>query len=145
MEATTPTPGPLDRQGLEVLPLQECMRLLGRVPVGRVAFVSRGEVVVVPVNHARDGASVVFRTGEGSIQSSAARRHVVSFEADEYDIDERTGWSVLLKGTLDLVTDDAEVDRLREHGLHPWADASGRPHWVRLTPTTVSGRRIPER
>jgi len=145
MGATSHSQAPLDRQGLEVLPLQECMRLLGRVPVGRVAFVSRGEVVVVPVNHARDGSAVVFRTGEGAIQSAAARRHVVSFEVDDYDVEQRTGWSVLLKGTLDLVTDEAEVDRLREHGLHPWADATGRPHWVRMTPTTVSGRRIPAR
>lgn len=42
---------PTDRAGLDVLPFEECLRLLASVPVGRVGFVAEGEVVMLPVNH----------------------------------------------------------------------------------------------
>ena len=46
---------PTDHAGLEILPFDECLRLLASVPVGRVGFIADGEVVVLPVNHAIDG------------------------------------------------------------------------------------------
>jgi hypothetical protein len=42
---------PADHSGLEILPYDECLRLLGTVPVGRVSFLADGEIVVLPVNH----------------------------------------------------------------------------------------------
>jgi uncharacterized protein len=46
---------PADHAGLEILPYDEFLRLLGTVPVGRVSFLADGEIVVLPVNHVMDG------------------------------------------------------------------------------------------
>ena len=54
-----------DHAGLEILPYDECLRLLGTVPVGRVSFFADGEIVVLPVNHVMDGHDPVFRTARG--------------------------------------------------------------------------------
>ena len=62
---------PTDHAGLEILPVDECLRLLASVPVGRVGFVADGEVVVLPVNHFVDGQDVIFRTAHGSKASAA--------------------------------------------------------------------------
>ena len=62
---------PTDHAGLEILPFDECLRLLASVPVGRVGFFADGEIVVLPVNHVVDGHDVVFRTAYGSKLSAA--------------------------------------------------------------------------
>ena len=136
---------PPDRQGLEVLDLDTSMHLLDLSPVGRVAFVDGGEPVVLPVNHLRDGHGVVFRTASGITLDAATRRRPMAFEVDGYDEDTRSGWSVLLRGHADLETDEEVLARLEEADLHPWADEIERPHWVRIIPSEISGRRIPDR
>ena len=74
-----------DRAGLEILHLGDCFLLLKSVAVGRVGFVARGEVVILPVNFAVDGQDVVFATGAGSKLSCVEVGHYVGFEADAYD------------------------------------------------------------
>ncbi len=134
-----------DRQGLEVIAPESCLQLLDLSPVGRVAFVQAGEPVVLPVNHLRDGRSVVFRTASGITLDAAWRRATMAFEVDGYDQETRTGWSVLLRGRSDVETDDEAIERLQQADLHPWADEVDRPHWVRVRATEMSGRRIPDR
>lgn len=133
---------PTDRQGLEVLDHFTCMLLVGHAPVGRVAFMHAGEPLVLPVNHLREGRTVVFRTASGATLDAAIDRRTVAFEVDDYDTHHRTGWSVVLRGSMDIVDDEDEIARLEERDLHPWADAVERPHWVRVRPTEISGRRI---
>ena len=65
---------PADHAGLEILPYDECLRLLATVPVGRVSFFADGEIVVLPVNHVMDGHDPVFRTAWGSKLSAAGGR-----------------------------------------------------------------------
>ena len=74
-----------DHAGLEILPFDECLRLLASVPVGRVGFVADGEVVVLPVNHLVDGQDVIFRTAHGSKLSAAEGQDLAAFEADNYN------------------------------------------------------------
>jgi uncharacterized protein len=135
--------GLADHAGLETLPLEMCLRLLESVPVGRVSFCTDGEVVTLPVNHVVDGQDVVFRTDRGSKLSAADRRDHVAFEADDYDPRTRTGWSVLLKGRAEVVREDAEIQRLSRLGLYPWVTAVDRPFWIRIRPTSVTGRHTP--
>ena len=132
-----------DHAGLEILPFEVCLRLLASVPVGRVGFFADGEVVVLPVNHILDGQDPVFRTARGSKLSAAEGQSLVSFEADEYDEQTQTGWSVLVTGRAEVVYDEAEVERLSQRGLHPWATAVERPFWIRIRATSVSGRQTP--
>jgi nitroimidazol reductase NimA-like FMN-containing flavoprotein (pyridoxamine 5'-phosphate oxidase superfamily) len=133
----------VDHAGLETLAFEDCLRLMASVPVGRVGFYSDGEVVVLPVNHAIDGQDVVFRTAAGSKLTAAEEQELVAFEADDYDAPTRSGWSVLVTGRATVVYDEAEVARLSQLNLHPWATRVERPFWVRIHPTSVSGRRIP--
>ena len=52
----------------------------------------------------------------------------------------RTGWSVVVRGEAVEVTDPAELARLRELPLHPWAPAPAR--YIRVLPAVLTGRRI---
>lgn len=138
----TDTAKTMDRTGMEVLPMDECMRLAKSVPVGRLAMIDRGEIVVFPVNHVVDGSTVCFRSAYGSKMDAALMRHVVSFEADSYNADDHTGWSVVLKGRADLVTDEDQLARLRVSGVRPWSNALARDTWIAVQATGISGRRI---
>lgn len=134
---------PMDHAGLEVLALEDCLRLLASVPVGRVGFYADGEVVVLPVNHVVDGQDIVFRTANGSKLSAAEGQDLVAFEADDYDGRTMSGWSVLVNGHAEIVYEDAETRRLAGLGLRSWASAAERPFWIRIRPTSVTGRQIP--
>lgn len=129
--------------GLETLPTDVCLRLLESVPVGRVSFSIGGEVVTLPVNHAVDGQEVVFRTDRGSKLSASYRQDLVAFEADDYDPQTRTGWSVLIKGRAEVIREDSEIQRLRQLDLHPWVTAAEHPFWIRIRPTSITGRHTP--
>jgi uncharacterized protein len=136
---------PTDHAGLEILPFDECLRLLASVPVGRVGFCADGEVVVLPVNHVVDGQDVVFRTAQGAKLSAAQAQNPVAFEADGYDPEARSGWSVLVNGRAEAVYETAEIQRLGRLGLHPWATAVDRPFWIRIRPASVTGRQTSAR
>lgn len=134
---------PTDHAGLEVLPFDSCLRLLAEVSVGRIGFVADGEVVVLPVNFVMDGQNVVFRTASGSKLASAQDRITVAFEADNYDDITQSGWSVLVNGRVEVVEDDGEIGRLSRLGLYAWGSSLERPYWIRIRPTSVTGRRTP--
>jgi nitroimidazol reductase NimA-like FMN-containing flavoprotein (pyridoxamine 5'-phosphate oxidase superfamily) len=134
---------PTDHAGLETLPFDACLQLLASVPLGRVGFYADGEMVILPVNHAMDGQDVVFRTARGSKLTAAEEQDLVAFEADDYDQQTRSGWSVLVTGRAAVVYEEAEIQRLDRLDLHPWATAVAHPFWVRIRPTSVTGRRIP--
>ena len=134
---------PTDHAGLETLPFDVCLQLLASVPIGRVGFCADGEVVVLPVNHAVDGQDVVFRTASGSKLTAAGEQGLVAFEVDGYDLQTRTGWSVLVTGRAAVVYDEAEASRLGRLNLHPWATTVDHPFWVRIHPTSVTGRCTP--
>lgn len=131
-----------DHSGMEVLSSEECDRLLATTPVGRVAFVADGEVVVLPVTYRWHEHSVVFRTTRGAKLEAAAAHSPVSFEIDDWDPDSETGWSVLVKGVAAEVFEESEAGELTELGLKPWADAVERRRWVRIRPDEITGRKI---
>ena len=133
----------LDHAGLETLSFATCLHLLASVPVGRVGFLADGEVQVLPVNHLVDGQDVVFRTTHGSKLSAAEGQRPITFEADDYDERTHSGWSVVVNGRAEPIDEDAELERLAGYGLRPWADRVERPFWIRIRPSSVSGRRTP--
>ena len=101
--------------------------------------------LIRPVNYVFDerSQSIVFRTadGPGLHQLLASRKG--AFEVDRIDLQSRTGWSVLVRGVAEEITDPSELQRLERAPLDPWAPGE-RPHWVRIRAWTVSGRRILE-
>jgi uncharacterized protein len=136
---------PTDHAGLEILPFDRCLELLAAVPVGRVSFFADGEIVVLPVNHAMDGPNPVFRTARGSKLSAAQGQDRVAFEADGYDEQTRSGWSVLVNGSAEAIYEEPEIRRLTKLGLHPWVTAVDRPFWIRIRAASMSGRQTPGR
>jgi uncharacterized protein len=126
------------------LPRVECLDLLERTHFGRLA-VSRGEgaPIVRPLNYVFDprSQSVVFRTAEGSKLSGLLRAREAAFEIDGVEPGGRTGWSIVIVGVVEEVTNQSEVRRLDNLGLDVWAPGL-RSHWVRIRARTVSGRRI---
>lgn len=132
----------LDRNGLEILSPEECVALLATVPIGRVVLSSRGVPVAFPVTFTLDGQDIVYRTAVGRKLSAAEVGSVAAFEADHYDPADRTGWSVLVIGTMHEVTDPEEVARLTQLPLQPWVPHAP-DHFIRIRPVHISGRRIP--
>jgi uncharacterized protein len=125
-----------------VLPREECLRLLAVNRLGRLAVAS-GSPVIRPVNYVFDepSQSVVFRTAEGSKLQALLLAGNAAFEIDGFDEDSQTGWSVVIAGRAEHVSNPAELRRLERSRLEPWAPG-GKPHLVRIRAATVSGRRI---
>lgn len=132
-----------DRGGLEILHLGDCFRLLESEVVGRLGFLCGGEVLILPVNFLVDGQDVVFRTGIGTKLSSVEVGHYVGFEVDSFDAAVGTGWSVLVRGLAEVEPEEAS-ERLDALGLQSWGGAPTDREWVRIRPTTITGRRIVE-
>ena len=136
---------PVDRHGLEVLPLAQCLSLLRSRPLGRLAYVDAGVPVIVPVNHLVDGHHVVLRTLAGGKLDTAIMNGPVAFQIDDHDPARGTGWSVLVKGHAELVDEDDTIARY-EGQLDSWV--SNDPHemsWIRIVADEISGRRLRRR
>ena len=119
----------------------ECLELLCRAGIGRVVLSVGCIPVALPVNVGVLDGDVVFATDKGSKFDAALHQRVVSIEVDEIDRIYHTGWSVLVTGFAELLTDPGEIDRVRKAPLRPWAPGS-HPFFVRVPSTVVSGRRI---
>jgi hypothetical protein len=128
-----------DGPELKHLERDECLRLLGSVPVGRVIYTRQALPAVELVNFALDGGDIIFRTGDGGKLGAAVYGAVVAFEADSLDLTQRTGWSVTVVGQCQAITDAGEIGRLDAIGLSPWAPGR-RDHYIRIPPTIVNGR-----
>jgi nitroimidazol reductase NimA-like FMN-containing flavoprotein (pyridoxamine 5'-phosphate oxidase superfamily) len=126
---------------METLDAAECRRLLASVPIGRIVFTDRAMPAVQPVNFLVHEGAVVFRTGEGSKLAAASRNAVVAFEADEIDREYQRGWSVVVVGQAEEVTEPSLRGRLAELPLRPWARGV-RDHIIRIPIEIIYGRRI---
>lgn len=118
----------------------ECRHLLAAGGVGRIAFASDQQLIVVPVNFAVSGDDIVFRTSE----TAAITRYgagPAAFEVDRIDDGMRTGWSILIAGRVRRAAGD-ELDRLRSaQPVEPWAGGD-REVYVVMEVEQISGRRI---
>ena len=127
---------------MEDLDEAECLRLLASTTVGRVGFVVQERPIVLPVNYALDGRTLVFRTGEGTVLNKTALQ-MIAFEVDKIDDETHTGWSVLAQGVAQDVGTaiDARSEQLRRLALVTWAP-DRRDRWFRLDADTLTGRRL---
>lgn len=123
---------------VETLDGEECLRLLATQSVGRLAVAVPGEAPdVVPVNYTLLRGSIVFRTVRGT-KLHQLTTEPVSFQVDFVDPFHRAGWSVLVKGFAYQASDwEIEVEGITDSSYLP-----GRYQWVRITPDSMTGRRI---
>ncbi|MGH7764681.1 MAG: pyridoxamine 5'-phosphate oxidase family protein, partial [Candidatus Dormibacteraceae bacterium] len=92
---------------LEVLDEHRCLEYLHSATLGRVAFRTGEAIDIFPVNYACDGSIVIYRSAVGTRLARAPRENV-AFEADGWDADEKSGWSVVLKGVALDVSEGAD-------------------------------------
>jgi nitroimidazol reductase NimA-like FMN-containing flavoprotein (pyridoxamine 5'-phosphate oxidase superfamily) len=138
MASETTTDEGLDPGSLDELGVDECWRLLGTQPVGRVAVIVGHYPLVFPVNFAVADKSIVYRTGSGT-KLHAIHRSNVTFEVDEIDLVHLSGWSVMVKGVAQELNIDRNRHQISEAEL---GDPSGRApagyRLARLPVTTAS-------
>ena len=128
---------------LAELSREECEFLLASRQVGRLGINAEHYPLIFVVNYGIDRGVIVIRVHPGTMLSHANHANV-TFEVDEIDYATRSGWSVLVRGLAEEVTDAhvAElVARTKASGVQPWAPGEY-GHWLRLIPHAVSGRRI---
>ena len=123
----------------------ECLRLLSASTVGRVVVIRPAieTPVIRPVNYVFDEASqsVVFRCIPGTKFATLMRASRAWFEVDDIDAERRTGWSVIIAGVTEVVTQPGEVRRLQSIGVDSWI-AGENAEWVTIGARVVSGRRV---
>ncbi|MFN8052611.1 MAG: pyridoxamine 5'-phosphate oxidase family protein [Acidimicrobiales bacterium] len=140
---TEPGGEPLvDHIGLDILSPDECHDLLAATPIGRVAFVDRGEPMILPVTITVWERSVVFTTAAGSKLDAAIMNRPVAIEVDGWDADRHEGWSVLVKGIAMIVDSGREIDSLDRIAAHSWWHPEIPKAWVRVVPNEITGRRL---
>ena len=118
---------------LVVLDHDECVRLLQRTGIGRLAWSGPAGPALVPINYAWTGTSVVFRTDPGAKLDDVLAGPVV-FEIDEVVDSRRCGWSVVVAGHARLAAPGTA-------SVTPWVPGP-KGQWVEITPSNISGRRV---
>lgn len=127
---------------LELLDDDESLALLGSAEVGRVGVVVDGQPLIFPVNHVLEGRSIVVRTDSARMLGGASLAKV-AFQADGFDAGARSGWTVLVQGIGNDVTDaiDATSEHLQTVPVSPWAPGP-KPRLLRIDVKTIEGRRF---
>ena len=131
--------------GYRDLSRERCFALMAGRQVGRLAYCTPTGPRIYPLNFVLDGESVVFRTAPYTALGTAMDGRDVAFEVDEVDeVDEAdgNGWSVVVGGRAEVISDPGEVAALRrETDPAPWAPGP-RPLYVRIAVRRISGRAV---
>lgn len=146
MSAPTP-PGeddvaPDSAPSFRLLTPDHCYDLLSTTVVGRVAFLARSGLQMLPVNYRVFERTVLLSTsGGGTLAELATHRGEVVLEVDHHAPTARHGWSVIIRATSSLVRDARTLDSTARRRLVPWApEATGLV--IQLRPHRVTGREV---
>ena len=124
------------------LDLDACLQHLRHEKVGRIAVVHDEYPLVVPVNYRFVEAAqrnwVALRTRAGNLIDRASPR--VAFEIDGIDDTHRRGWSVLVRGTMLPVDEDA-ADFAEQFDSDTWL-STDRDTWLVIEPFSITGRAL---
>ncbi len=124
---------------VSILSQTECWDLLSSRSLGRLVTSVDGQPEIFPVNYVVQNRTVLFRSAEGTKLVSAAINNNVLFEADDHNVAE--GWSVIVKGLARSLRSDEDIAEAEKAQLLPWI-ATVKPHYVRIRPLSVTGRRF---
>jgi nitroimidazol reductase NimA-like FMN-containing flavoprotein (pyridoxamine 5'-phosphate oxidase superfamily) len=129
------------RNGMEMLELDECWRLIETTKVGRLAVSIANHPDIFPVNHVVDERTIIFRTAEGTKLAAALLGTAVAFEIDGWDDEAGSAWSVVVKGHAVELERLLDVLHAEELPLYPW-NGSYKPRFVKIEADEISGRRF---
>jgi uncharacterized protein len=130
-----------ERLPMTELERHECLDLLRRAEVGRLAVSINGHPDIFPVNFIIDHGDVVFRTAEGTKLAAAVLGVAVAFEVDGYDAAAGEAWSVVVKGRAREIERMQELFDAVDLPLFPW-HAAPKHRFVRIQPDELTGRRF---
>jgi nitroimidazol reductase NimA-like FMN-containing flavoprotein (pyridoxamine 5'-phosphate oxidase superfamily) len=131
----------------ESLDEAECLRLVSLGVIGRLAYVGRYDLTVLPVNYRLVDGAILFRTAQDSLTGEDLRtgiRHAdykVAFEVDQFDEATHEGWSVLLQGPAHHLDTEEEQAAAMAAGVEPWPGGE-KDHFIRIPPDRNPGRRV---
>ena len=126
---------------VEELSESECWALLRTTSVGRLAVWVEDHPDIFPLNYAVDHGTVVFRSSAGTKVSAALSDSPVALEADGYDTETAEAWSVVIRGNAEEIRGQDLIGTI-DLPLFPW-QAGDKGRFIRIIPTTTSGRRFP--
>jgi Pyridoxamine 5'-phosphate oxidase len=122
------------------------MELLSHQGFGRLIYNSRYGTMALPVVYTIHEGSIVFRawdtlTAEDLRTGIAHAEYQVALEADQFDLEAREGWTVVVRGAAHHLDTEAERSSIVNYGLEPWLE--GRPgHYIQVNPIHIWGQRI---
>ena len=121
----------------------ECREMITTTTVGRIAFVDDDGQQLIPVNFAFIDEAIYFRTLSDGFPAQLARKQSeVAFGVDHHDDTYRLGWNVTVKGIVEQIEDRATINKVLSHSrLAPWAGGV-RPMVMRVSPSSIQGRRV---
>lgn len=129
--------------GFRELGDRECLRLLEMTSIGRIVFTHHALPAVLPVRYVLDhDSAIVVRTSKDSHMAVKVDDAVVAFEADCFDEDARSGWSVVVIGRAELVTEPVEIRRLRALDVHFWGASPPEETYIKVACDLVAGRSL---
>lgn len=118
----------------------ECWELLEHETLGRLALIGRDNVPdVFPVNYVSHEGAIYMRTAHDSKLVRIAEHPVAGFEVDSGEGDEL--WSVVVRGSIARLTDEAEIERVGVNKLSSWSPRH-KPFVLKLTGHVVTGRKF---
>ncbi|MEV1178719.1 pyridoxamine 5'-phosphate oxidase family protein [Nonomuraea sp. NPDC049784] len=117
----------------------EALERLGAVSLGRLVFSYQALPDIRPVNHLLDNGQVIVRShiGAAVVSSIHGLVTVVAYEADDIDPINHLGWSVIVKGTAELVKDPGEIARYQRL-LRAWVNQQ-MDYVIRIKPEIITG------
>lgn len=122
-----------DEYWYERLSRDEAWSLLESVPVGRLVFIKNSSPAIKMANFITVERTIYIGVTLTPSSIAALAVSPVSFEVDDYDISQRSGWCVIVTGTV-TVPPAAERPSIVENWLpHP------RATMLRLAPSGVNG------
>jgi hypothetical protein len=118
---------------------EECWQLLASGAVGRIAWVTLGRPIVIPVNFTVEGTTIYIHTSPYSAMVREIDDSQVAFQVDNIDAGSRSGWTVVAQGRAELRYPDAMNPRTPAVDVWP---AGTKGATVAIDVDGISGRRL---
>lgn len=144
--SASPGPDPGARRVVDPLGEAECWELLASGALGRLVYNSRYGPIALPVVYQVDKGSLVLGTWDPVLFDEDLRTGIaqadyrVAVEADQIDVQARTGWIVLVRGAAHHLDTEAERAPFIDAGLDPWIEEVP-AHFIRVNPDSIWGNR----
>lgn len=129
--------------GLRTLSRRQCLEFLAQESIGRVGVTLGALPAIFPVNFQLWGDDrVLFAAMANSRLATATDDAIIAFQADGFDVDRRSGWTVLAVGRSTRMRDPEALGVDRASVPEPWAVGQSGQHLMQLQLVELSGHEV---